>query len=614
MTSPRTEAAGPTTIPYEDLDAALRFLATYQPGSLAAEEWNCWRGPVIALLRDVAPASQGEANIYAGLVCLAIATSRAPVGTDLAEVLTDEVIGALTHERRLRGLAASTVEGTRTSLTRAQAVARGLQRGRRAILDHRPGGSPGLLAVQALMTDPDPDVAAQARTVGSALKVVQRGRWPRPLGARAWKTFLASAHERGHLLGYTWTQLRTERWRVEEWVPRPPVQTLDVLGHSRFRLVTAAPVQGKNVPTFRSALRGSVRLSASCPWTIRNCMPPRAPEQPVMPTGPTYRKPSKAAARRLAREFASELDQRAPELPEVLEEILREWRPRNMPAYRWQAVRPLTEHIMRRSHIRGAESFKKHIRLVAALVDWTTSAGYPPSLEAILTGDTIDDYLRSCGHERSRASLSTIRSDLRRIASKANPERGGPAPAMAIPYVDVKPPYDERDVSMILRRIETVTVPRKKAQIQCAVALGLGAGLNTNDLHDLRRNHIDDRGPDGMVIDVPGPRARTVWLRHDCEELLRSGIADLNPNERILGRRTHKDTVRDLYDLIQPIGSGSRVLQGRLRNTWIARLMCEPVPLQALLQASGLQGTRTLSDIARYIDLAVEPTSLRGVA
>jgi hypothetical protein len=115
-------------------------------------------------------------------------------------------------------------------------------------------------------------------------------------------------------------------------------------------------------------------------------------------------------------------------------------------------------------------------------------------------------------------------------------------------------------------------------------------------------------------VHVPGQRPRSVWLRRDYEPLLRAGLECLTRNEHVLGRRQHKDTVRDLYDAIQPLGEGPRVLQGRLRNTWIATLMCEPIPIQTLLQAAGLEGARTLTDIAPYIHATADPAILRGVA
>jgi len=86
----------------------------------------------------------------------------------------------------------------------------------------------------------------------------------------------------------------------------------------------------------------------------------------------------------------------------------------------------------------------------------------------------------------------------------------------------------------------------------------------------------------------------------------------------VLGRRTlNKDSLVDLYGTVQPLDGALRIQQGRLRNTWLATLMCEPIPLAAILHAAGLQSARTLSELAAYLPaLAVDsaPKSLRGAA
>jgi hypothetical protein len=97
--------------------------------------------------------------------------------------------------------------------------------------------------------------------------------------------------------------------------------------------------------------------------------------------------------------------------------------------------------------------------------------------------------------------------------------------------------------------------------------------------------------------------------------MLRSGISRLTKNEHVLGRQNmHKDAVTDLYGRIQPVGKGPRIQQGRLRNTWIATLMTEPIALRTVLAAAGLSGARTLTDLARFIEPVSGDQSLRGAA
>ncbi len=156
--------------------------------------------------------------------------------------------------------------------------------------------------------------------------------------------------------------------------------------------------------------------------------------------------------------------------------------------------------------------------------------------------------------------------------------------------------------------------PTTRRAIQTAIALGLGAGLTTGDLQTLTRGNIDDQGDTGICITITGRNPRTIWLRHEYEEMLREGISHLSAGGRILGLRHHKDTVRDLYRNIQPTGSGPTVVQSRLRNTWIAQLMCEPIPLVTVMRVAGLATARTLTDLAPFIHELTDEQILRGAA
>ena len=56
------------------------------------------------------------------------------------------------------------------------------------------------------------------------------------------------------------------------------------------------------------------------------------------------------------------------------------------------------------------------------------------------------------------------------------------------------------------------------------------------------------------------------------------------------------------------------MIQSRLRATWLATLMCEPIPLITVLRVAGLATARTLSDLAPYIQDASDEKILRGAA
>lgn len=604
-------------------DFVSTFVQAYRPASLPASEWEVWRPEVAAVVAAAGPANRAVANIWLGVLCEAIAVAAPTPGTPLGEVLSEHLIGLVTRGRLQRGRSSRFAGEARVHLTRLQGVARGIapRTNSRASGERLPFG-PGLRSLHVLAEGEDVFLADTATVLLAALRDMDTLPGPCPLPRYTWTQFVAQAREHGHLQGSSWRLLRSERAWEELLAHRPAIEVLGSLNYTPTHLDRLSRMTRKDVPDPDSTLRGYATITSTCTWTVQDYIvtsphtlrTPAARGARTRSTPTTSGKVSKAAARRLAAQFATALTSEPEPLPDALEAILSTWSPSALTRSEWDRARDLTCEVMRRCHIRGVESFKKHLRLVAGLVAWALQTGYPERLEDILTGEAIDAYLRGHLSGRPNSTLATMRADLRRIATHVNRENGGPVPAMPIAHSDVKPPYTERDIYWILERIALVRHPPARRATQTAVALGLGAGLTSGDLLGLTRAHIDDLAEDGILVHVPGQRPRSVWLRHNYEDLLRSGLECLTRNEHVLGRRQHKDTVRDLYDAIQPLGDGPRVLQGRLRNTWIATLMCEPIPIQTLLHAAGLEGARTLTDIAPYIHSTVNPTIVRGIA
>ena len=145
------------------------------------------------------------------------------------------------------------------------------------------------------------------------------------------------------------------------------------------------------------------------------------------------------------------------------------------------------------------------------------------------------------------------------------------------------------------------------------MGLGLGAGLDAQDFNDLRTQHIEDRGDDGIIVKVPGPHGRSVPVRRRYEDLVRRGLDGVQPGHLIVGSRTNRRRATNIvYQQAVALGAAPEMLQSRMRTTWLADLMVNPVPLAAILNAAGLKSARTLTEIAGMIDVQLDGDSLRG--
>lgn len=436
-----------------------------------------------------------------------------------------------------------------------------------------------------------------------------------PITEAAFKQFANSARALGYdEWRWRWRDLRTEAMRVRFAQDRSVMDVLADLDVTAKTLDIVASVDWRAEFWDVSAVRGSGNVNASCRWKV--VAKPMSARLTNAQRQPRRRRISNAEMKRRTAALLATHAAAAPLLPQNLEVILSVWEPRAdlLEPSVWPHVKDLAHDIMRRSHFRGEENFTKALRAVTVHLGWCFLRGYEMHIDHTRTSTAINEHTKEMLKTYRRSSAAKMRSQLASIAKHISLSPDAPIKGEKIEHWSVKPPYVSADVRAILRRIELVTSPRTRARLQTAAALGLGAGLDTRDLVALTRAHVSDLGEDGICIDVPGPRPRRVWLRREYEDLLRAGIAHLTRNEPILGRAMHKDSVTDLYKAIQPVGEGPKVQQGRLRNTWIATLMTEPISLWTILNAAGLTGARTLADIAQFIAPVDDERGMRGAA
>jgi hypothetical protein len=326
---------------------------------------------------------------------------------------------------------------------------------------------------------------------------------------------------------------------------------------------------------------------------------------------------SKAEAKRLAaaKRAASEAP---PALAAELQSILDRYRPLTVDTETWSDIRGVHHAVMVRSGIKGENSFVHRCGDLATYLAWRAEMQLPLAVGEAMTFAAIDDYHRRGDHgSLSARSWDERHSKLRNLARKANPGLDAPAPAATVGHQAVKAPYGYRDELVIGRlalRQRKLVIRR---QLCAIVGLCAGAGLDPADLRDLRRHHICDHGDDGICVDVPGKRARTVWVRRTHEPLVRAGIDGLSAHQLVIGTKNDRRNITTgVIAQAELYGDDIPAIEvGRLRSTWLAWAMTQNMPLQVLLAAAGLTTARTLEDLCAYLDPpSPDPDTLRGPA
>ena len=319
------------------------------------------------------------------------------------------------------------------------------------------------------------------------------------------------------------------------------------------------------------------------------------------------RRPSKAEIRR--RVVQRQQDPPLPEISQEITGVIDRYVPRDLDAETWQAVRPFVVDTVRRFAPDGVESCRDRLTALAVYAAWARERGYELSRRSLLDVDHIEAFTESA--DLGRWAAANYRSRLRGITAKLNPSGAGAQGSKALEHQAVKPPYSAREVAAIVRIASTQPSRTLGRQLQVCVGLGLGAGLDSVDLKPLRGRHLVDRGEGGIRVDVPGSRARTVWVRHSFETLVRGGLEGITPGRLLLGKdAARRNVAARIFENAAIHGNAPRFEQSRMRTTWLATLLVAGVPLPVIMDAAGLRSARTLTDLLPHLELIEEPAQL----
>ena len=311
------------------------------------------------------------------------------------------------------------------------------------------------------------------------------------------------------------------------------------------------------------------------------------------------RRPSRVDMQRRVRAARAAADE-APVLADGLARILDDYEPDGCDAATWDAVRPVVRQVMERSGTRTASAFRKQLGVVAVYLRWRHGEGLDLQPSASMTFAAIDDFYRRVGDSYQQTTRNDYRSRLRRLAQVVNPGVDAP-PTVALGHRPVRAGYSEAEEATIRRVALRQRRPHIRRQLCLIVGLVMGAGIAASDLRHLRTQHVIDEGTNGIRVDVPGDRPRTVWVRVGYEELVRFGMTGVQTGHLLIGKKADRKKVTgavleqaDLYDI-------DDLDVARMRTTWLAWLMTQPVPLVVVLYAAGLETARTLTDLAQQL-------------
>ena len=302
-----------------------------------------------------------------------------------------------------------------------------------------------------------------------------------------------------------------------------------------------------------------------------------------------------------------------PELDAAIADAVAAFRPYQFTDSQWELVAGATRQLATAYEPPSVEWVRTQMGVLARFCLWVaTRPSRPSSTEVLrpaelLESGLIEAYLAGPVAGSPDATRATVRSALRRAVKRLAP---GSAPQV-ISYQPVQPPYTPFECASLVRLARNQPTATLRRGLSAIVALGLGAGLSSAEQRGVTPESIVEgelsAGVTALFVTVGGAMSRTVVVRAQYEELLREAL-ELH---RTAGRKStdplyglsvsrHNVTGPVTARAMTALTTGVDVDPARLRSTWLVAAMSAPVPLGALLRASGLRSARTLVDLVKY--------------
>jgi integrase len=286
-----------------------------------------------------------------------------------------------------------------------------------------------------------------------------------------------------------------------------------------------------------------------------------------------------------------------------------------MPVEYWTAIEPFVTKCVEAAAPSVTYTEKQLYAVTARFALWAwQTASLPLEVEEIFAPPVIDRFTAVGLPQYTLAGRNTMRSRLRRMADVLlGPDRD-PDRARPMGNSDASEPYDEAEIAALISWAAAQPSGDRHSSAAALLALGIGAGLASREIAELRIGDIviDD---EGVVVDVVGDRARRVPVLREWESALVDRVAGREPDDWAFREGQEGGNRNLVSDFVARTYGGFGPQARRMHATWIVAHLEMGTPLVPLLNAAGLKEPEALGrflPFVRDVDAADARELLRG--
>jgi integrase len=286
-----------------------------------------------------------------------------------------------------------------------------------------------------------------------------------------------------------------------------------------------------------------------------------------------------------------------------------------MPSEYWEAIEPFVTKAVTTAAPSVSYTEKQLYAVTARLALWAwQTASLPLEVDEIFSPNVIDRFTATGMPQYTKAGRNTMRARLRRMADVLLGSNREPDRPRAMGNSDASAPYDEKEVAALLSWAAGQPSGERHGSAMTLLSLGLGAGLSSREIAELRIGDIevDDKG---VVVVVRGERGRRVPVLRDWEEALIVRVRGRSAADWVFREGQEGGNRNLVTDFVSRTHGGFGPQARRMHATWIVKHLEIGTPLVPLLRAAGLREPEALGrflPFVREVDESDDRDLLRG--
>lgn len=289
----------------------------------------------------------------------------------------------------------------------------------------------------------------------------------------------------------------------------------------------------------------------------------------------------------------------------TVEERIDNYQPRMDPDH-WAEIAYFTKATVRDSQPDTTYKAGTLLSIVSAYVHWAWQQGLPLERTTAFDRWNIERFIATgCPGTWSPATRGNCRSMLFRVAESLLGHAASTLRLNPIKGSQPLTPYTDNEITQFRGWAESQLGTEWRRRPTALLALGLGAGLTTINLGLLRRRHVTAT-ENGIIIEVPGPKARTTAVLAGGEDDLKRAINDLDPDEYVVRRYRTRPSKNLITGLVAETSGLHKPEGQRLRVTWMVHHLTVGTPIPVLVTATRL---KSLGPITRYLKFVELPAA-----